>query len=124
MILANTQLGISPLIGTILSGVVCGFVGLLLGLPSLRLSGFYFAMVTLAFGQIVAEAALSEKWLTGGSMGLSAPAMPELLSTKYGLYALCAGIALIVTLITRNIAYSLWGSSLIAIRDADIAARS
>jgi branched-chain amino acid transport system permease protein len=124
LVLASLKLGVPPLFGLLLSGAVCAFVGLLLGLPSLRLSGFYFAMVTMAFGQIVAETALSEQWLTNGSMGLPAPAMPELLSSKYGLYAVCAVLALIVTLITRNIAYSLWGSSLIAIRDADIAARS
>ena len=123
-VLAGIHLGVPPLLGIFLSGAVCGFVGLLLGLPSLRLSGFYFAMVTLAFGQIVADGALSEQWLTNGSMGLAAPAMPAWLSGKYNLYAVCAAVALIATIITRNIAYSLWGSSLIAIRDADIAARS
>ncbi len=124
MILANIYLDVPALPGLLLSGAVCAFVGLLLGLPSLRLSGFYFAMVTLGFGQVVAEAALSEEWLTNGSMGLPAPEMPEFLSGPYGLYALCAVIALAVTVLTGNIAYSLWGSSLIAIRDADVAARS
>jgi branched-chain amino acid transport system permease protein len=124
MILASMHLGVPPLLGLLLSGVLCAFIGLLLGLPSLRLSGFYFAMVTLGFGQIVAEAALSEQWLTNGSMGLPAPALPALLASKYGLYAVCAVLALMVTWITRNIAYSLWGSSLIVIRDADVAARS
>jgi len=124
MVLAGTHWGVPPLLGLLLSGAVCGFVGLLLGLPSLRLSGFYFAMVTLAFGQIVAELALSEQWLTNGSMGMPAPAMPAMLSSKYGLYAVCAVLALIVTVLTRNAAVSMWGSSLIAIRDADVAARS
>jgi len=36
-------------------GGICAGIGLLLGLPSLRLPGFYFAMATLAFGLIVAE---------------------------------------------------------------------
>jgi ABC-type branched-subunit amino acid transport system permease subunit len=124
MILANLHFGVPPLAGLVLSGAVCAVIGLLLGLPSLRLSGFYFAMVTLGFGQIVADAALSEQWLTNGSMGLAAPEMPAMLSSRHGLYGLSAVIALIVTWITRNVAYSLWGSSLIAIRDADIAARS
>lgn len=125
MALTGMHLGLSPLVALPLCGVICAFVGLLLGLPSLRLSGFYFAMVTLAFAQIVAQAALSEQWLTNGSMGLPAsPAMPAFLSDKYGLYAVCAAIALAVTVLTRNIANSLWGSSLIAIRDAEVAARS
>jgi branched-chain amino acid transport system permease protein len=124
MILASMHFGIPPLLGMLLSGVICAFIGLLLGLPSLRLSGFYFAMVTLGFGQIVAEAALSEQWLTNGSMGLPAPSLPGFLASKYGLYGVCAAVALFVTWLTRNIASSLLGSSLIAIRDADIAARS
>jgi branched-chain amino acid transport system permease protein len=124
LILGTMHLGVPPLPGLLLSGAVCGFIGLLLGLPSLRLSGFFFAMVTLAFGQIVADAALSEQWLTNGSMGLAAPALPAALAGELPFYALCAAIALLVTWTSRNIARSVWGSGLIAIRDADVAARS
>src|SRR5260370_30949010 len=38
MVLAGIHLGVPPLLGLLLSGVVCAFFGLLLGLSSLRLS--------------------------------------------------------------------------------------
>jgi branched-chain amino acid transport system permease protein len=49
-------------------------VGALLALPigwlSIRLSGFYFLMITLAFAQMVYAALFRWTWLTGGSDGL------------------------------------------------------
>jgi ABC-type branched-subunit amino acid transport system permease subunit len=44
-------------------------VGLLLGLPSLRLRADYFAIVTIAFSEIVRYVATNETSLTGGSQG-------------------------------------------------------
>jgi ABC-type branched-subunit amino acid transport system permease subunit len=43
--------------------------GLLLGLPSLRLRADYFAIVTIAFSEIVRYVATNETSLTGGSQG-------------------------------------------------------
>jgi branched-chain amino acid transport system permease protein len=44
-----------------------------LGWLSIRLSGFYFLMITFAFAQMVYVAAFQWKWLTGGSDGLLIP---------------------------------------------------
>jgi branched-chain amino acid transport system permease protein len=49
--------------------VVAGAAGLLLGLPSLRLRSDYFAIVTIAFSEIVRYVATNETTLTGGSQG-------------------------------------------------------
>lgn len=49
--------------------VVAGAAGLLLGLPSLRLRSDYFAIVTIAFSEIVRYVATNEGSLTGGSQG-------------------------------------------------------
>jgi ABC-type branched-subunit amino acid transport system permease subunit len=46
-----------------------GAAGLLLGLPSLRLRADYFAIVTIAFSEIVRYVATNEDTLTGGSQG-------------------------------------------------------
>src|SRR5207244_2449430 len=43
--------------------------GLLLGLPTLRLRADYFAIVTIAFSEIVRYVATNEDRLTGGSQG-------------------------------------------------------
>ena len=51
-------------------GVVAAAVGgLLLGLPTLRLRADYFAIVTIAFSEIVRYVATNETALTGGSQG-------------------------------------------------------
>src|SRR5205085_2784683 len=49
--------------------VVAGAAGLLLGLPSIRLRADYFAIVTIAFSEIVRYVATNEQSLTGGSQG-------------------------------------------------------
>src|SRR6266481_3689487 len=69
-ILAGTH-GLHPGIAIAASGALCAMCGLLLGLPSLRLPGFYFAMATLAFSLIVTEITLAQGNLTGGGVGLS-----------------------------------------------------
>src|SRR6267143_395414 len=49
--------------------VVAAAAGLLLGIPSLRLRADYFAIVTIAFSEIVRYVATNEQSLTGGSQG-------------------------------------------------------
>jgi branched-chain amino acid transport system permease protein len=46
---------LSPWIALASAGGIGGVCGLLLGLPSLRLPGFYFAMATMAFALIVSS---------------------------------------------------------------------
>jgi branched-chain amino acid transport system permease protein len=46
-----------------------GAAGLLLGLPALRLRSDYFAIVTIAFSEIVRYVATNQDSLTGGSQG-------------------------------------------------------
>src|SRR5690606_36204701 len=74
-IVAGTH-GIDPWIALAASGALGALCGFLLGLPSLRLPGFYFAMATLAFALIVTELVLAFDGLTGGGVGLSVPTFP------------------------------------------------
>jgi branched-chain amino acid transport system permease protein len=63
-----------------------------LGWLSIRLSGFYFLMITFAFAQMVYVVAFRWKWLTGGSDGLLIPS-----ATFLGLPALRSREALYYT---------------------------
>jgi ABC-type branched-subunit amino acid transport system permease subunit len=54
----------------LISGLHCALWGWLRGLPSLHLTGDYYAIVTFAFAQIAFFVALNETELTGGSQGL------------------------------------------------------
>ncbi len=99
-----------------------GLCGLLLGLPSLRLPGFYFAMATLAFSLIVAELSLALGGITGGGVGLAVPGFPAPFDTPAGLYWLVLGVAATVTLLTWNVARRIWGNALLVVRDSPVAA--
>jgi len=116
--------GWNPFAALLAGGGICAGIGLLLGLPSLRLPGFYFAMATLAFGLIVAELALAEQWLTNGSVGMPAPSFPAPFDTPQGFYWLVLGIAAFITWMTANLARFMWGRAMVALRDSTVAASS
>jgi branched-chain amino acid transport system permease protein len=56
-----------------LAVLVAALCALPIGWLSIRLSGFYFLMITFAFAQMVYVAAFRWKWLTGGSDGTIVP---------------------------------------------------
>jgi branched-chain amino acid transport system permease protein len=116
--------GLSPYLAMLASGALGGLCGLLLGLPSLRLPGFYFAMATMAFALIVNELVMANPGLTGGGVGLPGPMFPAPFDTPAGFYYLVAALALLVTWLTWNIARRMWGRGLISIRDNPVAAQA
>jgi branched-chain amino acid transport system permease protein len=118
------KLGLDPALAVVAAGTLGGVCGLLVGLPSLRLPEFYFAMATMAFALIVTELALARGDLTGGGVGLPAPAFAGPLATPAGFYWLVLAIAGLVTWLVRNVARFMWGRALISIRDSVIAAAS
>lgn len=90
-------------------------VALLIGQPTLRLSGVYLAMATLAFGEVVRIVILNAEDLTGGALGLNA--IPQL--TGGFDVALAVGLALYVLL---RLARSRLGRTMSAIEQDEIAA--
>ena len=111
-----------PYVALLASGGLGGVCGLLLGLPSLRLPGFYFAMATMAFAMIVGELVLAQGDLTGGGIGLAVPGFPAPFDTPDGFYWGLLIVAAIVTWLSWNLARFMWGRALIAIRDNAVAA--
>jgi len=109
-------LAIAALFGALFGGVV--------GLPALRLRTFYFAMTTLGFATILTQVALAWKTVTGGGVGVPGPVFPWPFSSPWGFYYFCLGLALFATWMTANIAASRFGRSLVAIRDAEVAAEA
>lgn len=116
--------GVAPYLAVAASGAICGVAGLLLGLPSLRLPGFYFAMATMAVALIVGEIVLAQGDLTGGGIGLAVPTFPAPFDTPGGFYYLVAGCAVLVTWLTWNVARRMYGRGLIAIRDSVVTAQA
>jgi len=67
-------------------------VAFIIGKPTLRLSGVYLAMATLAFGEVVRIAILNAESLTGGALGLNG--IPQ--STEWWHVALALVLTLVV----------------------------
>lgn len=116
--------GLDPLAAMLASGALGAVCGFLLGLPSLRLPGFYFAMATIAFAIIVSELSLAQGGLTGGGAGLPAPGFNPPFATPPGHYWLILAVAALVTWASWNVTRFMWGRALVAVRDSDVAARA
>ena len=114
-----------PVFAAFAAAALVGAVfGLIVGLPALRLRTFYFAMTTLGFATIVTQVALAWQGVTGGGIGVPGPVLPEPLDTTLGLYLFCLALAAFCTWMTANVAHSRFGRSLVATRDAEVAAES
>jgi branched-chain amino acid transport system permease protein len=113
-----------PWLSLLASGGIGALCGLLLGLPSLRLPGFYFAMATLAFTLIVTEISLAQGDLTGGGAGLPVPGFPAPFDSPGGFHGLVLAVAVFVTWLTWNVARFMWGRALVAVRDSVVTAQA
>ena len=65
--------GLSPWFGMLAGGVLGGAAAALISLPTMRLRGHYFALATLAFGEVMRVVANAWTGLTGGPVGISVP---------------------------------------------------
>ena len=118
--------GCNWLIAAIFAFFVAALLGLILGLPTLRLSGSFLVMVTIGFSEIVRTVALVWKDLTNGPLGIKSIPLPSIggftLSLyNGGLYYLGLLLVVIFALICAAIKYSKWGRVMNAIKDDELA---
>jgi branched-chain amino acid transport system ATP-binding protein len=122
-----TLKGVSFWIALPLAGVIAGVIGLLLSLPALRVSGPYLAMVTIAFAFIIQHLSIEWRELTGGSnglMGVPPPSIAGTVFTEREMALLAIAVAGASMLLFYRLAGSAWGKAMVAVRDAEVAARS
>lgn len=67
------RFGVSPWIGMLAAMGLAAVAGAALSVPTMRLRGHYFALATLAFGEVMRAIANSWSSLTGGPVGISVP---------------------------------------------------
>jgi branched-chain amino acid transport system permease protein len=111
----------------VLAGLVAGGVGILFGLPSLRIKGFYLAVATLAAQFFLSWAFIRVPWVTHYSASgiVTFPAVVFFgleIKTSVGRYLFTLGIVSVLALIAKNLVRSNAGRTWMAIRDMDIAA--
>ena len=70
------KFGISPWLGMFAGGALGGLAAFVIAIPTMRLQGHYFALATLAFGEVMRVIANVWTSLTGGPGGLSVPFVP------------------------------------------------
>jgi branched-chain amino acid transport system permease protein len=117
-----------PFLGSmVLAGLAAAAIGLLFGLPSLRLRGFYLAVSTLAAQFFVQWALTKLSWFSNGSPSgiIDAPAI-MVAETNFdrpvGRYLFSLAIVTLLTIAAVRLAASPTGRNFIAVRDNEIAA--
>lgn len=108
------------------AALMSGLVGIIFGLPSLRVKGFYLAMATLAAQFIIPAIIINPlEGLTGGTHSLVVPA-PRVgdmaVTTVQGMFFIIMPITVLMTFFAKNIVRTGVGRAFIAIRDNDLAA--
>ena len=102
-------------------------MGVVVGLPALRVKGIYLGIATLAFGFIVEEVFARWEKLTGGNAGMhvKAPAIGGWhIDSGEGFYFIALITAVLCTLAILNLLRSATGRAFVAIRDSEISAQS
>jgi branched-chain amino acid transport system permease protein len=125
--LLKIHAGVDFWIGLPLGGLITAAIGILVGLPALRLSGLYLAMATLAFAQLVQWVLIHWQSVTFGAGGMKVPQPgfgPSPFSYETNVYFLSLLLASVAVVATWNIVRSRVGRAFVAIRDGEVAAQS
>lgn len=119
--------GVPFLVTLPVAGLFSALCGAAIGRPTLRMSGLYLAIATLAFGSIVGT--VFQKWesVTGGFDGFAVPTpyvfgVP--LDDANGIYYASLIVLLLVLWVSANLLRAPIGRAMVAIRDSEISAQS
>ncbi|MGJ4889669.1 branched-chain amino acid ABC transporter permease [Bradyrhizobium sp. HKCCYLRH3099] len=120
--------GLPLLADIVLAGGIAAAVGIVFGLPSLRLRGFYLAVSTLAAQFFVQWALTKFGWFSNDNASgvIDAPALrigSLTFSSATGRYVFSLTIVTITTALTARLLASQTGRNFIAVRDHEVAAK-
>jgi len=119
--------GMPLLLALVLAGLVAAVVGLVFGLPSLRIRGLYLAVATLA-AQFFADWVFAHvPWLThdAASGSVTAPRLQVFglaIDSPVRKYLFCLAILCVIALLVKNLVLGRKGREWMATRDMDVAA--
>ena len=120
-------LGLPWVVSVALTAALTAAVGVLVGLPALRMTGVYLTIATLAFALIIQEVFARWEHVTGGLKGRAVD-KPVVFGVALGgdvaFYFLCLATLVGGLWLTANLLRSPTGRAWVAIRDSEIAAQS
>jgi len=116
--------GMPIILGFISGMILSGLFGYLISIPTRSLKADYWAIVTLAGGEVVRLIAVNEGWLTEGSFGVMRIPQPLKYLFSKGTYPLfylflVAACVMFMYFVLRLLANSPFGRNIKAIRDAE-----
>ena len=123
-----THFGLPPIAGAPAGALVAMLIAAVIGVPTLRLSGHYFSMATIAVAELVRVCVTNWDWV-GAAQGISGPAVPRTVldlsfTSAMPYYYIFLVVLAAILLLTRRIERSRMGFYLRAIKDSERAARS
>ncbi|MBZ4655103.1 MAG: amino acid/amide transporter rane protein 2, family, partial [Peptococcaceae bacterium] len=95
----TTQYNFPILVSVIISAILAGFFGFIIGFPTLRLKGDYLAIVTLGFGEIIRIIILNMS-ITGGAKGY--PGIPGIRGLSGFFIGLIFAIITVIIITNRS----------------------
>jgi len=124
----STRFGITFWPGILIGAAASALFSLAVGLPTLKLRGDYFAIVTLGLGEITRIVLNNWDSMTGGPNGIANIARPSVLgrvlSTPRDFYYLILMFAVLTVVAMRRLIASRIGRAWIAIREDETAAEA
>lgn len=120
--------GVSVWVGILAAFVVSMLFGLLIAIPTLKLSGGYLAILTMSFAEIIRLILLNWTSVTRGPMGILNIPKPSLfgytIKSSGAFLYLVLTVAIIVYIGLHNLIHSRFGRNLQALRDDEISSES
>ena len=118
------RLGFSFWVALPCAGLTAGAIGLIFGLPALRVKGFYLALSTLG-AQFIIMYVIEHLTITGGTDGMVCPFASignMVFATRQSYYYIVMALTVIMTFFAKNLVRTRVGRAFVAVRDNDLAA--
>ncbi|AFM26340.1 branched-chain amino acid ABC transporter permease [Desulfomonile tiedjei] len=120
-----TRLNLPFWVALPIAGFISAGVGMVIGIPSLRVKGLYLVIATLAAQFILEFTFVHWESMTKGIRGINVPP-PELggfvFDTERSFYFITLALVVFAVFFARNLVRTRWGRAFVAIRDRDLAA--
>ncbi len=106
--------------------LVAAVIGVLVGLPTLRVTGTYLSIITLGFGEIVKMVLMNWQDVTNGTLGVKNIPKPQIFGIKLtvannGMYFLILIMIVLISLFCKSLIQSKTGRALRAIKTDEMA---